>query len=99
MAKIIIYLNGRVLVHGHKIRDFRWSDAHKKFLYRSKEFTLEEFNDAYEDALRTNGDLNPKVMVLLAPAVTAPIAPPPVVVPASVAKPAPKKNKLVEVDA
>ncbi len=65
MAKIIIWLGGNPKVHGYKKREFTWSDAHGRYLYRGVEYSLADFNEAYERALKTNADLIPRVKVLL----------------------------------
>ncbi len=65
MAKIIIWLAGNPKVHGYKKREFTWSEPHGCYLYRGVEYTLADFNAAYERALKTNADLLPRVKVLL----------------------------------
>lgn len=99
MPKLIIYVSGRPLVQGYKLRQFKWSEVHKKYLFRATEYALEDFNKAYEEALRQEGDLNPRVMVVAD--VVAAVAPAPVVdhAPERRGPGRPPKRALVEVDA
>ncbi len=75
MSRLIIYVSGKPLLHGHKRREFLWSPAHKCYLYGGKEIEAAEFNAIYEKAMRTNADMNPRVLVTNADASAAPIAP------------------------
>ncbi len=83
MSKLIIYVSGRFATHGHRIRDFKWSVKHLKYIYEGRELTPEEFNAVFEKAFKYCYDLQPRVMVVeLAPPAPAPV---PVVSPATVA--------------
>jgi len=86
MSKLIIYVSGSFAVNGHKIREFRWSEQHRKFIWEGREVGDVEFNAAFEKAWRTNADLTPRAMVVQfgTPAVAAPVVLP-VVPPAPVA--------------
>lgn len=75
MSNLIIYVSGRLNLNGHRIREFKWSEVHKKHIYLGRELTPEEFNPLFEKAWKNNADLMPRVMVIgAAPAlpVTAP---------------------------
>lgn len=72
MPKIIIYIPGKPLLHGHKRREFHWSPSHGVYLYRGRELELTEFNDAWADAYRRNHDMNPQVKVLVDAVAPAP---------------------------
>ncbi len=62
--KIIIWIPGKPLLHGHKRREFLWSVPHACYLYEGREIELGEFNAKYEKAMRNNADLNPRVKIL-----------------------------------
>ncbi len=64
MAKLIIYITCKPVLHGFKRREFLWSEVHKLYLYGGKEISLAEFNAIYEKAMRTNADMRPLVKVL-----------------------------------
>lgn len=64
MSKLIIYVTGKPLLNGYKIRDFLWSAPHNRYLYQGKEFEVGEFNENYERATRANSDLGVRVMVV-----------------------------------
>ncbi len=64
MSKLIIYVTGKPNLHGHKRREFLWSPAHGLYLYNGKEIDATEFNAAYEKAMKTNTDMNPRVKVV-----------------------------------
>lgn len=100
MFKLIIYVSGKPSLNGYRIREFKWSEAHKKHIYLGAEIEPEKFNALFEKAWRNNDDLSPKALVVPVVAVPAPEvpqvpAPAPVAVevappaPAPVAPPAP----------
>ena len=90
MSKLIIYLGGKPIVRGYKIRDFAWSEDHHLYLYMGKEYAPDEFNAAYAQAMKNHSDLGPLVKVVgsapVAPVV--PLAPPPIVSPVATIAPA-----------
>lgn len=63
-ANLIIYVTGKPLLHGHKRREFLWSESLGLYLYGGKELAAEEFNAAYERCLKNNADMNPRVRVV-----------------------------------
>ena len=63
MTKLLIYIDARPLVQGYTIREFQWSEKFRLHIYEGRELTAVEFNDAYERAIRTNGDLAVRVRV------------------------------------
>jgi|SRR5882724_3051111 len=63
-AKLIIYVTGKPLMHGYKMREFVWSAPHGCYLYEGAEIEAYEFNEKYAKAIKTNADLNPKVKVV-----------------------------------
>jgi hypothetical protein len=65
--KLIIYVPGNPRLQGFKMREFQWSEPHKKYLYRNKEFDPVEFNQVMDKALLENEDMHPRVMVIVEP--------------------------------
>jgi hypothetical protein len=63
MTKLIIWVSGRPSLNGYRIREFIWSESHKRFIYEGKEFAPEEFNAKFEKAFQNNQDLMPRAMV------------------------------------
>jgi hypothetical protein len=76
MSKLIIWIGGKPLLNGYRIRDFHWAVAHNCYIYEGKELDESEFNVAFEKAFRNNMDLHPKVKVvgMIAPP-AKPVAP------------------------
>lgn len=71
--KLIIYINGRPNVHGHKRREFLWNPTHNCHVYRNTEYTPAEFNAVIEKAMSQNQDMFPMVRVVgFAETVSAP---------------------------
>ena len=64
MAKLIIWVGGKPLLHGYKIREFHWAEKHGCFIYEGRELSDVEFNAKFERAWRNNSDLQPKVRVV-----------------------------------
>lgn len=64
MSRLIIYVSGKPLLHGHKRREFLWSPTHRCYLYNGKEIDASEFNATYDKAMRNNSDMSPRVMVV-----------------------------------
>ena len=64
MAKLIIYVSGKPSLNGFRIREFKWSEPHRKHIYLGREIEEQEFNALIEKAWRNNSDLHPKVMVI-----------------------------------
>lgn len=64
MSKLIIWVSGSVAVNGHRIREFLFSPAHKKHIWRGQEWPDVEFNAEFEKAWKNNSDLRPKAMVV-----------------------------------
>lgn len=64
MLKLIIFVGGNPLVHGHRIREFKWVPDHKAFVYLGQEVEVEKFNDVYAKAMKTNADMQPRVRVV-----------------------------------
>ncbi len=76
-AKLIIFVNGRLSINGHKMREFKWNDAHGSYIYEGAEISAEDFNAKYEKAMRNNADLRPRVKVVsFAGMAVAPVAAP-----------------------
>lgn len=63
MSSLLIFITGKPTIHGYKRREFHWSPAHGVYLYGNKEYAPHEFNAAYEKAMKTNSDMNPRVKV------------------------------------
>lgn len=72
--KLIIYVSGKPSLNGYRIREFKWSEKHRKHLYLGAEIEPEKFNALFEKAWRNNSDLDPKAMVI--PILPAPAAAP-----------------------
>ena len=70
MAKLIIYVSGQPSLNGYRIREFKWSEPHRKYIYLGQEIEENEFNALMEKAARNNADLHPKVMVIPQPELT-----------------------------
>ena len=89
MAKLIIYVTGKPLMNGYKVREFQWSEVHRCYLYEGRELDAAEFNEKWEKAYRNNGDLSPKVRVTDAgnPPTPAPANPAPLPEPTPPAEP------------
>lgn len=64
MLKLIIFVGGNPLVHGHRIREFKWVPDHKAFVYLGQEVEVEKFNEVYAKAMKTNADMQPRVRVV-----------------------------------
>lgn len=64
MSRLIIYVTGKPNLHGHKRREFLWSPAHSLYLYGGKEIEADQFNAAYEKAMKNNADMNPRAKVV-----------------------------------
>lgn len=78
MSKLLIYVAGRPATNGYHIREFKWSEPHKKFIYLGREIEDYEFNALFEKAWKNNADLTPKALSLATgPAPAAVVAPPP----------------------
>lgn len=91
MAKLIIYVSGKPLMNGYKVREFQWSEVHRCYLYEGRELDAAEFNEKWEKAYRNNGDLLPRVRVTDAgnPPTPAPANPAPEPVAAPPPEPVP----------
>lgn len=75
MSKLIIHVPGRPNLNGFRIREFVWSEAHKKHIYLGRELGLDEFNVLFDKAWKNNADLMPKAMVVGAAAPALPVVP------------------------
>ncbi len=64
MAKLIIWVGGKPLLNGYRIREFSWSVAHNCYIYEGRELAETEFNEKVEKAFRNNFDLHPKVKIV-----------------------------------
>lgn len=64
MAKLIIWVGGKPLLNGYRIREFSWSVAHNCYIYEGREIEEFEFNEKFEKAMRNNFDLHPKVKIV-----------------------------------
>ena len=64
MAKLIIWVGGKPLINGYKIREFLWSVAHNCYIYEGREINEADFNAKFEKAHRNNADLHPQVKVV-----------------------------------
>ena len=64
MCKLIIWIGGKPLLNGYRIRDFHWTAAHNCYIYEGKEIDEADFNAKYEKAARNHLDLHPKVRVV-----------------------------------
>ena len=64
MAKLIIYVSGKPSLNGFRIREFKWSELHRKHIYLGQEIEDTAFNALFEKAWRNNTDLQPKGMVV-----------------------------------
>lgn len=63
-ANLIIYVTGKPTLHGHKRREFLWSESHGFYLYGGAVIPAAEFNGLYEKCMRNNADMNPRVRVI-----------------------------------
>lgn len=61
---LIIYVSGKPSLNGFRIREFKWSEKHRKHIYLGSELPPERFNAYFEKAWRNNADLTPRVMVV-----------------------------------
>lgn len=79
MAKLIIWIGGKPIINGYRIRDFHWNVAHACYIYEGVEIEDAKFNEKFEKAYRNHADLHPKVKVVATskPEVQKP-APPPI---------------------
>lgn len=66
MSKLIIYVTGRPLTHGHRMREFHWNEEHRCYLFQAKVFDDSDFNVAYEQAMARHVDMHPRVKLLAA---------------------------------
>ena len=73
MSKLIIYVDGKPSMNGYRIREFKWSDTHKCYIYNGQEFEDDAFNAAYAKSLRTNEDLRVRVRVVALEVPSAPV--------------------------
>jgi hypothetical protein len=73
---LAIYINGKPRIHGHKRRDFLWSEKDGIYLYEGKMWKAEEFNEAFLRCEKRNYDMAPLVKVI-AVEPTAPAQPAP----------------------
>jgi hypothetical protein len=96
---LIIYITGKPNLHGHKRREFVWSEAHGLYLYEGKELAADAFNAAYERCMRNNADMNPRVRVVVGSVPAAAPASPVVKVAIVPAPPQPRAITLEEAEA
>lgn len=70
MSKLIIWVPGRPIIYSYARGDFKWSEAHKCFIYMGRELDEKEFNAVIDKVMSRNEDKNPSVRVILPDAVT-----------------------------
>jgi hypothetical protein len=75
MAKLIIYVTGRPLIHGYKQGPFIWSETLRTYVYQGKEFSEQEFNAIAEKTIKDYDHLHPAVKVSEFSVTSPPIAP------------------------
>jgi DNA-binding NarL/FixJ family response regulator len=63
MAKLIIWINGRLAIHGHKIHEFIFDPVRNYYVWGGKELDEKEFNAVIEKVMRRYETFHPSVLV------------------------------------
>ncbi len=72
MAKLILYVNGKPLLHGFHRHEFKWSQPLGCYIYEGKTLTESEFNAIADKVLRGYPDMNPSARIVeMSPTVPA----------------------------
>lgn len=99
MSKLIIWVGGKPLLHGYKVREFKWSAGHGCYIYGGAEIEDRDFNAVYEKCLKNNADLGPRVKVVSTGAVMVAFVPKPEPSPARADPPQAHEITLAEAEA